>query len=290
VNASSWIKLTTLVAICATAAFSQVRAQTLYSTAYNGSGGGDGNPGMPATLYTVNQNTGAATPVGAVGFNQISAIDFSLSGTLYGIGINPNNTYQQVLITINPSTGVGTEVGVTGIDPELTVTDMSFRSDDTLFGYSDGNIYTFSLATGAATELGSVGDGNPEGNGLAFSPFDALYKADNANLWTINQTTGAGTVVADMNYPFDDNDRINAMKFNDTTGVLFASVKGNGVSGPNNYLATVDVDNGNVTEIGQTMFGTSGLAFTLAMIPEPGAFTLVGVGLVGLLALWRRRK
>ena len=281
-NTSSWIKLTTLVTICATAAFSRVRADTpiLYGSAYHGAG-------APANLYSINPNTGAATLIGPIGFDQVGAIDFSTSGILYGIGTTSGG--QQDLITINPATGAGTAVGPTTLS--ANVQDISFRNgDDTLFGYQGGDIYTFNITTGVATHLGSVGDGSPSGNGLAFSPFDTLYKADNNSLWTIDQSTGAGTVVEPLNYPVAGN-AINAMKFDNSTGVLWASVNaGSGGSGPN-YLATVDIDNGNVTEVGMTQMGTDGLTVAIALIPEPGTFALVGVGLVGgLLALRRRRK
>ena len=147
VNAGSWIKLATLVAICATVAFTQVRADNpvIYGSAYMG-------PGGAASLYNINPNTGTATLIGPIGFSQVGAIDFSTSGILYGVGINPANGAQD-LITIDPATGTGTAIGPTTLS--ANVQDIAFRnSDDTLFGYVTGDVYTFNITTGVATELG----------------------------------------------------------------------------------------------------------------------------------------
>ncbi|MGD0651052.1 MAG: PEP-CTERM sorting domain-containing protein [Verrucomicrobiia bacterium] len=273
------MKRIALTAICAGALVNQVRAvdPVIYGSAYDESE-------SPSTLYNINPNTGAATAIGAIGFNGVSAIDFSSSGILYGVGISPGGVQQ--LITINPLTGAGTVVGATTLDASSHFQDISFRnSDDALYGYENGDIYTFNITTGVATFLGNA-DNFPSGNGLAFSPFDTLYKADNNNLSTIDQSTGAATVVEPLNYA-TFGDRVNGMKFDDSTGVLWASVRAADTSC---YLATVDIDLGNVNEIGPTQFGLTGLSIAIATIPEPGTFTLVGMGLVGLLTLRRRKK
>ena len=240
--------------------------------------------GGAATLYNIDPNTGAATSIGAIGFNQVGAIDFDTSGTLYGVG-NRISDNAQVLLTINPTTGAGTEVGATTVSAFFQ--DVSFRnSDDALYGYAGGNIYTFNISSGVATLLGNAGDGFPSGNGLAFSPFDTLYKADNNSLWTINQSNGSATTVTALNYA-TAGDRANGMDFDNATGILWASVRDGGTT---TYLATIDVGNGNVNYIGLTQSGTDALSVAIATIPEPGTLTLVGMGLVGLLTLRRRKK
>ncbi|HUI06077.1 MAG TPA: PEP-CTERM sorting domain-containing protein [Verrucomicrobiae bacterium] len=258
----------------------QAANPTLYESAYTG-------PGGAANFYSVNPDTGAATLIGPIGFNQVGAIDFDASGTLYAVG-NRVSDGTQVLLKINPATGAGTEIGPTTLS--ANVQDISFRnSDGALFGYSVGSIYTFNIATGAATLLGSTGDGFPSGNGLAFSPFDTLYKADNNNLSTIDQSSGVATPVLSLSYPVA-NSRANGMDFDNATGILWASVNaGSGGSGMN-YLATIDVNNGDVTEVGMTQSGSDALVVAIALIPEPGTFALVGMGLVGLLALRRHKK
>ena len=281
-STSSWIKLFALAAVCTGIALSQAQAATptLYESAYTG-------PGGAANFYSVDADTGAATLIGAIGFNQVGAIDFDASGTLYAVG-NRVSDGTQVLLKINRTTGAGTEIGATTLS--ANVQDISFRnSDGALYGYSSGSIYTFNITTGAATLLGDTGDGFPSGNGLAFSPFDTLYKADNNSLWTIDQSTGAGTPLLSLSYPVA-NSRANGMDFDNSTGILWASVNAGSGGGGMNYLATIDVDNGNVTEVGMTQSGSDALVVAIALIPEPGTFSLVGLGLVGLLALRRRKQ
>jgi hypothetical protein len=265
------------MAVCAGAVFNQVRAAgpVLYGSAYNG-------PGSAASLYDVNPLTGAPTLIGAIGFNQVGAIDFNItSGILYGVGNRPSDN-TQVLLTINPATGAGTEVGPTGLSVDLQ--DISFRNfDNTLYAYAAGDVYTINTLTGVATLVGNAGDGFPQGNGLAFSPLDTLYKADNANLRTINQGSGLATVVTGMTYPISGS-RANGMDFDNSTSVLWATVTTG--SGGTNYLATINVGNGSVTYIGGTQSGMD----ALAVIPEAGTSALVGVGLAALLVLRRRQR
>jgi len=278
---NSWIKLFALMAVCAVALVNQVLASgpTIYGSAYPMSMGA-------STLYNIDPNTGAATEIGSIGFNGVSSLDFSESGTLYGVGTTAGGV--QELITINTTTGAGTAVGPTGVDASDHFQDIAFRhADNTLYGYEDGAIYTFNITTGVATYLGDTGDGFPSGNGLAFSPFDTLYKADYQDLWTIDQTTGAGTVAQTMTYP-EAGDEVNGMKFDLATGVLYASVRR--TSDGSSYLGTVDVDNGVCTEIGSTQMGLTAVGLAIAIIPEPGTFALVGMGLIGLLALRRRKS
>jgi hypothetical protein len=266
-------------------------ASLIYGSAYSG-------PNGPASLYTINPATGAATLVGPIGFDQVGALDFSpSSGVLYGTGLRPSDN-APVLLTINTTTGAGTLVStLVGLSPFNQVQDISFRhADGTLFAYEGGVIFTLNTATGAATEVGFTGT-FPGGNGLAFSSADTLYSANGANLNTVNQTTGALTLVTSLTYPnppLDNDTRVNGMKFDNATGILYASIVKNGFNNggqpPTNYFGTIDVRTGIVTVIGQTVTGLDAIAIQPTAIPEPSSAVLATIGaVVAVLAYGRSR-
>jgi PEP-CTERM motif len=250
---------------------------TIYGSAYNG-------PGGAASLYSIDSSTGAAAPVGAIGFNQVGALGFNpVNGVLYGEGRDA--TGAEVLIKINTTNGAGTLVGALGITS--FVQDISFRSDGALFAYSAGNIITINTSTGHATLVGNGGQGFPLGNGLAFSASGTLYTANESYLGTVNTSTGAITPGVNLKYPnppFDGLPRTNGMDFDPRSGTLYASVVNQGTVA--NYLATINLTTGAVTAIGQTVANLDAIA--VSPVPEPSSFALVTIGAVAGLALARQ--
>jgi len=233
--------------------------------------------GSPSTLYQISKTDGTATPIGSIGFNSVGATDF-LNGTLYGVGFDGSDSF---LITINTTTGAGTLVGYLGTG--LRTADITFRSDGTLFavlippfsGGMNGAIYTINITTGTATLVGPTGT-NGGGNGLAFLG-NTLYLANSNNnggtcpqgtLWTVNQSTGAATFAVclsfDLSLFYDTNPQINAMKFEAATGILWAGVvtRLSECEGPcdPNFIGQVNLMNGNVGFVGQTVNGLDALA------------------------------
>ena len=214
-------------------------------------------------MYTIDPTTGAATLVGAIGFNRVGAIAFDpTTGILYGEGTDPSSTH--VLLSIDRSTGAGTVIGPTGVNSPFQ--DISFRSDGTLYGYNSGitvgNIYTLNLSTGAATLIGATGNFNT-GNALAFSRSNILYTINGLDEETVDQSTGSATTVINMNYgPLGSNPRANGMDFDQASGVLWASVVTGSAPASNltNYFTTIDATTGTVTVIGQTVGGLDALA------------------------------
>ena len=100
-----------------------VQAEILYGISYQGANG-------PSTLHIINQNTGAATPLGPIGFERCSGMDF-MGPSLYATCERSDGTDTQVLVSINPRTGAGTEVGPIGTCDNIF--DMSIRGDGVLF-------------------------------------------------------------------------------------------------------------------------------------------------------------
>ena len=242
-------------------------AQTFYGSAYNGR-----SPPSPATFYTISTTTGGATAIGAIGFNQVGALDFAPSMVLYGIGKNAGGTQQ--LLTINTTTGAATSVASLG---NSNFFDMAFRP-------ADGALYALDFdtlngvvrvgridtATGAVTTLSSLP--NAEGNALAFSSSNVLYYATDTALSILDQTTGGITSTIPLTYPVPSS-RANGMKFDPTSGTLYASVTTG--FGAGNYLATVDTTNGTVTMVGSTQAGLDAIAIPR---PLPLTLTLAGSG------------
>ncbi len=232
---------------------------TLYGAAFQG----DSNP---ATLYSINPTTGAATMIGSIGFARVSAIGFDRqSGILYGIGFRMDGI--SVLITIDRTTGAGTQAVV--LNPGLLGYDLSFRSDGAVFATTPNGgeplgpaLYQIDPGTGLATRLGDFEFDLPRGSALAFSPADTLYTANESRLDIVDQATAVPTLVAKLNYPnppLNATPRANGMDFDPTTGILWASVANNfGMAA--SYLTTIDPATGVVTVIGQTVSGLDALA------------------------------
>jgi hypothetical protein len=255
----------------------------LYGAAHSG-------PDGLSTFYSVDATSGAATAVGSIGFQRVSGMDFDPgTGTLYAVAERDDGSNVPVLITINLATGAGTEVATLNGGVAHTFgdaySDVSFRSDGTLYTYldpSDG-LGTIDLGTGALTELGYTGVGCC-GNGIAFSGSGVLNHANDVALHSLDQTTGVATLLASLGFPGGQVfPRVNAMDFDPTTGTLYAAVRRDFA----NYLATIDPVTGLVTQIGASQNGLDALAVFTVPVPEPGALALLALG---ALALARRRQ
>jgi len=282
------------------------QAQVLYGLV------GDG-PDSPSDLYIIDTDTGAAAFVGPTGFERCGGMDFDVQTERLIAACQRNDGSDiGVLVEINPLTGQGTEIGPLGCD---TSTDISFRhSDNTLFGaLSDDELMgfcpNFGLAninadTGNTSFLGAL---QPRigccGYGMAFSLSDTLFLGEDVALYTVNQSDGSLTQLLNLTYlpPADNIPRTNAMDLNPATGVMFASVvEGGGqLGGRTNFLATVNLNSGVVTVIGETQTGLDAIAFVgdvdlTRPIPALSEIGLITAALVlfaaAIFALRRRQR
>jgi parallel beta-helix repeat protein len=223
-------------------------------------------PQGASTLYALDPTTGRAIRVGPIGFQRVSGMDVDASGTLYATGSSPIRD-EHILLTIDPMTGAGTAVGLTGAEGLGfdTVTDLSFRNGDNrlyvYFGPGD-TVGTLDLATGSAMALGSSAVFCC-GNGIAFSPEDLLFHANDKALHLLDQEGDMATVMAPLTFhpPAENRPRINAMDFQPSTGILFASLSDGSADLPENYLATINTVTGEVSIIGRTVDGLDALAW-----------------------------
>lgn len=255
-------------------------AQTLYGVT------GAGN--ATSSLYTIDTTTGAATLVGATGFSHVTGLSFDpTSGVLYGHVSDTFNSGDTQLITINPLTGAGTLIGTTGIQSP----DMAFRSDGTLFAWSEfsdnGNqnddLFVINKVTATATIVAESGTGTSN-TGLAFSTNGTLFLKPGTQLFTLDPNTGLvdsnlGSITVDTG-----NNLNNALAFNsDTQGFSLSRLDGT------SFLYSVDTTNMTATEIGDMgVDGMAALAFGVA-VPEPATVVLItGVALAGAAVGYRK--
>ncbi len=113
-------------------------------------------------LYTMNPTTGAATPIGSLGFSNIMDMAFNSHGVLYAVDAFS-------LWTINPLTGAGSFVAsLTGTDG--CVMGLAFDTTDSLYGTSwcsdNSPLYKIDPVTGATTIVGYTGISNPHGGDI----------------------------------------------------------------------------------------------------------------------------
>lgn len=288
--------------LCCAMAAQPVAAQILYGA----SNGQEGNAGL-SSLYTINPDTGEATLVGPVGFENVTGLAFLPDGRLVA-SVNGDTVVPPgpvaLLIEIDVNDGSGTLIGTiadTNAGSCGRIPDISYDvTRNTLFGYADNcsgdpeGLFTINPVTGAGTSVGASGYAGG-GNGLAAQPgTGTLYATpfDNQSLVTINPVTGLGTDVAGSagNVSF----RVNALDFHPETGDLYGSYNSGGIT----YLVTIDLADGTTTQIGETILGLDALIFEREFVPTAPvpATGRTGMLLLALLLLLmmplalRRRK
>ena len=153
--------------------------QSLFAVTFQGS------------LYRINTATGAATLIGATGFDRLNAAAMDCSGAVYSArGRNPTLPADvNQLIQINPVTGVGTQVCNWGAANDIR--GLAFGDGDTLFAIRDNStadsLCTIDLRSGVVAEIGPTGRNDlaglsaaPDGRLLAIGvlPPGAVYDID----------------------------------------------------------------------------------------------------------------
>jgi hypothetical protein len=277
----------------ATLTAASLPAQTLYVAT--------GSKGVNGALYTVNPTTAAFTSVGDIttstGAIGMTGMAFDpLNGILYGVTGLESPTSPRNLVTINPATGAAAIVGalmdLANPGSSVGLTDISFRSDGTLFGITPGTLYTINLGTAGLTSIGSTGE-NPPGGRLAFNSTGTLYSAGSAvgTVDTLSTSTGARTTGPTLtNSPHAGTlGAMNALAFN-SADVLYGTDSDRAQNGTTNVavdLVTINTTTGVVTNVGVLPNDVDAIAFGPA-VPEPSTVALLGAGVL-MAGLFRRR-
>lgn len=275
---SLWVR-TLGAALLSLVMMSAASAQTLYGVT------GAGN--TPSSLYTIDTATGAATLVGATGFSHVTALSFDpTTGMLYGHVSDTFGSGDTQLISINPLTGAGTLIGTTGIQSP----DMAFRSDGTLFAWSEfsdgGNqiddLFVINKVTATATFVGESGTGTSS-TGMAFDANGTLFLKPGNGLLTLDANTGVATNVGSLD--------VNTGQLLNNSLAFNAANQGFSLSrfDGSSFLYSVDTTNLTATEIGDMgVAGMAALAFGVA-VPEPATIVLIsGVALAGAAVGYRK--
>jgi hypothetical protein len=290
---------------------------------YGGNGGHPSLDGTPLSinngwLVTVDQSTGAVTPIGhPAGVARLSGIAFAGSDLLYGSTLGgggfpdfppqPNTSH---LIQINPASGaLVSDIGqiTDGIGgPGIAIADLAIQpGTGLLYGIESteaeggtktqlGNLYTINRTTGVATLVGTTGIQNASlafaANGTFYvttaniNPDDPSGPFIDVNVDTVDPSTGKirTSVPTPMFWT--------ALAFDPTTGFLFGGTGGgNDLASVSGDIFKIDPATGNivghVSTTGQNFVGD----LDFRPVPEPINLTLVATGLAVILC-YRRRK
>jgi len=267
---------------------------------YGGNGGhSNGDSINDGWLVTIDQSTGAVTPIGhPAGVSRISGLAFDLNGNLFtttlgggGFPPPPGPTTTSNLIQVNPTTGaIIANIGQIHLStgPGISIADLALQpSTGTLYGIrspgdqggGQGRLYTIDKTTGVATLVGDTGHFF---GSIGFAPNGTLYMsaADldvndnlvNISLKTLNPATAANLT----SVPTVDFFGAFAVR---PDGVLF------GGTGDSGNIFTINPTTGAETPIGNT--GRDFVGDFAFQVPEPGTLALFGIGLSVI--VWRSK-
>src|SRR6056297_34220 len=135
-------------------------------------------------LLAVDPWTGAATPIGQIGFRNVGGLAFAPDGTLYGVSRSLGTPLVSTLISIDTVTAAGTPVGVldfAGVDGLAFAPDGTFYGIDLFDGLLTDTLIAIDRATADATAVGII---NPLPNrtqgvhGIAVAADGTIYVTD----------------------------------------------------------------------------------------------------------------
>lgn len=253
-------------------------------------------PFFDSVLYSLDPNTGQPTEIGVIeGYTRCTGLDIHpQTGEFFAVciiseingepGLLTNNgVFINYLLKLNPDTGQPTEVGLLELSRGDFVSDISFRSDGTLFAHLNAQFFDEAEVvanTIGANSLAIINTDNANVNilgetgvkdnfsAIGFTDTDTLLQCtDNENIpgsvYTLNQTTGQGTFLEDLVYPIEflGGNLISSKDFDLFNDQFFAILNHEGFNPPapmvetnglidGQFLITINQDSGLIDSIG----------------------------------------
>jgi len=233
--------------LCFALLFASLGAQS--QTLYGAVGAGNAT----SNLFSIDQATGTATPIGPLG-QALTGMSLQTStGIMYGV-TNGNAACSRCLVTVDLVSGAATVVGPLG----QIISETEFGSNGVLYGWAEGpdELASINLTTGAATVIPGSGI-STAGDGMALVG-GAMYvmpESDNGTYYTVNTATGAVTVAGTLGGVTGN--QISAASTRLTDNAVYAVIN----TAVTSTLVTVNVATGALTNVGPSVFQLDALAF-----------------------------
>jgi hypothetical protein len=187
------------------------------------------------------------------------------------------NTFEGYLGSVNVADGTLTPIGTTGVllfDIAFDATTSTlYALGNTDMDFSNFDLYTINLSTGASTYIGNVGY---DYSGLACSPNGTLYTY-NGWLHSVNKSTGATTAVGNTLTGYQTGSYFPNIEYDITNNVLYLT----GVFYDGNNLYSVNNVTGEATLLSAYPGGEDMLALA---IPESAGATTNDIAVQSLVA------
>jgi hypothetical protein len=245
----------------------------------------------PTHVLGIQTSPFSVAPMGTVQGEMLSGLGMQPgTGILFASSGN-NGAHNGSLFRLDPTTGTATLIG--SIGGIAAVPDIAFDSDGTLYGSGFDGLIRINPSTAAPTIVGLFGSSGGltiRGlDGIAIHPLTGtmygtsnnLFDGTPGDLFTINKTTGAATRVGQLKAGTQLLPNALAGLAFDPAGNLFGSL-----GGGDGRIISISVSTLSYSYLGDAAAGS---VAALAFVPEPGTGTLLGLGLLGLAAVARRR-
>jgi hypothetical protein len=158
---------------------------------------------LPASLYDVDPDTGAAVVIGSMGIDEPTGLDAQPGSGILFIAYDDPNGPGSILATVDKATAAVTDVGPTTRGQEIVrLRAIAFDpTDGSLYGASyDQRFWEVDPATGDLTQIPS----DPvDAYGLSFDCDGTLYGAELEALTTIDPVGGVVTPIGPMDFAGD---------------------------------------------------------------------------------------